>query len=57
MGQATETSLKAIGVTVLRAETGRDLIEITEQATTMAYDADQQIAILISQRLLGKKKW
>jgi len=57
MGQATEASLKAIGVTVLRAETGRDLIEITEQATTMAYDADQQIAILISQRLLGKKKW
>lgn len=57
MGQATEASLKAIGVTVLRAETGRDLIEITEQATTMAYDADQQIAILISQRLQGKKKW
>lgn len=57
MGQATEASLLAIGVTVLRAETGQDLIEITEQAATMAYDADQQIAVLISQRLLGKKKW
>jgi len=57
MGQATEASLKAIGVTVLRAETGKDLIEITDQAATMAFDADQQIAILISQRLLGKKKW
>ncbi len=57
MGQATEASLQAIGVTVIRAETGQDLIEITEQAATMAYDADQQIAILISQRLLGKKKW
>ena len=57
MGQATEASLNAIGVTVLRAETGHDLIEITEQATTMAYEADQQIAVLISQRLLGKKKW
>ena len=57
MGQATEASLKAIGVAVLRAETGTDLIEITEQATTMAFDADQQIAVLISQRLLGKKEW
>jgi len=57
MGQATQASLEAIGVTVLRAETASDLIEITEQAATMAYEADGQIAVLISQRLLGKKKW
>lgn len=57
MGQATQASLEAIGVTVLRAETGQDLIEITEQAATMAYEADGQIAVLIGQRLLGKKKW
>ena len=57
MGQATQASLEAIGVTVLRAQTGDDLVEIVEQAATMAYDADQQIAVLISQRLLGKKKW
>ncbi|MFK0209390.1 phosphonopyruvate decarboxylase [Agrobacterium sp. NPDC090283] len=57
MGQATEASLRAIGVTVLRAETGEDLIEIASQAAGMAFDADQQIAVLIGQRLLGKKKW
>lgn len=57
MGQATQASLEAIGVTVLRAETGPDLVEIVEQAVTMAYDADGQIAVLIGQRLLGKKKW
>lgn len=57
MGQATEASLKAIGVTVLRAETGEDLVEIVAQAAGMAFDADQQIAVLIGQRLLGKKKW
>lgn len=57
MGQATQKSLEAIGVTVMRAETGQDLVEIVEQATTMAFDANQQIAILISQRLLGKKSW
>ena len=57
MGRATQPCLEAIGVTVLRAETGRDVVEMTEQAATMAYDADGQIAVLIAQRLLGKKKW
>lgn len=57
MGRATESSLRAIGVTVLRAETGADLIELVEQAASMAFDGDQQIAVLIGQRLLGKKKW
>lgn len=57
MGQATEASLRAIGVTVLRAETGEDLVEVVAQAAGMAFDADQQIAVLIGQRLLGKKKW
>jgi len=57
MGRATKASLQAIGVTVLRADTSIDVIETVEQATTMAYDGDQQIAVLIGQRLLGKKKW
>jgi len=57
MGKATQTALEAIGVTVLRAETALDIVEMTEQAATMAYEADGQIAILISQRLLGKKTW
>lgn len=57
MGQATQAALEAIGVTVLRAESARDLIETTEQATTMSFNADGQLAVLISQRLLGKKKW
>lgn len=57
MGQATEASLRAIGVTVLRADTGADLVEVVEQAAGMAFDGDQQTAVLIGQRLLGKKKW
>lgn len=57
MGQATQRVLEAIGVTVLRADTAEDLIECTEQAATMAYEADQQLAILIGQKLPGKKEW
>ena len=57
MGRATQAALEAIGVTVLRAETGADLVETVVQAAGMAFDGDQQIAVLIGQRLLGKKKW
>ena len=57
MGKATQAALEAIGVTVLRAETGADLIDTVAQAATMAFEADQQVAVLIGQRLLGKKKW
>jgi sulfopyruvate decarboxylase TPP-binding subunit len=57
MGQATQAALESIGVTVLRADTATDVVETVEQATTMAFDGDQQIAVLIGQRLLGKKRW
>ena len=57
MGQATQAAIEAIGVMVLRADTPTDLTEITEQAATMTYETDGQVAVLISQRLPGIKKW
>ncbi len=57
MGQATEPALAAIGVRTFRAETPEDLIAITDSAATLAYDSDQQVAVIISQRLLGAKTW
>jgi sulfopyruvate decarboxylase alpha subunit len=57
MGLATEASLKAIGVQTMRCETPPDLIETAESAATLAYDSDRQIAVIIAQRMLGKKKW
>jgi sulfopyruvate decarboxylase alpha subunit len=57
MGLATEPALKAIGVRCLRADTADELIETVAAAAALVYEADQQIAVLISQRLLGKKVW
>lgn len=57
MSRATQASLEAIGVRVVRAETPADLVETVEQAATMVFQADQQIAVLIGQRLIGRKKW
>ena len=57
MGRATEPALTAIGVRTIRAETAEDLVEIAGSAAALAYEADQQIAVLISQRMIGKKVW
>ncbi|HLW93468.1 MAG TPA: thiamine pyrophosphate-binding protein [Roseiarcus sp.] len=57
MGRGTEPALEAIGVRVMRADKADDLIETVEAAAALAFEADQQIAVLIGQRLLGKKKW
>ena len=57
MGLATERSLEAVGIRTMRASTPDDLIAIVGSAATLAYGADQQIAVILSQRLLGEKKW
>jgi sulfopyruvate decarboxylase alpha subunit len=57
MGLATPPALEAIGVRTLRADTPEELVETVGSAAALAYEADQQIAVLISQRMLGKKKW
>ena len=57
MGMATEPALNAIGVRTFRADTAADLLEIAASAATLAFEADQQVAVLMSQRLIGAKKW
>ncbi len=57
MGRGTQAALEAVGIRVMRADTAEDLVETVEAAAALAYEADQQIAVLIGQRLLGKKKW
>jgi sulfopyruvate decarboxylase alpha subunit len=57
MGRATQPALEAIGLQVLRAETPADLVDTVAAAASFAYEADQQVAVLIGQRLLDRKKW
>jgi sulfopyruvate decarboxylase TPP-binding subunit len=57
MSRATQPALEAIGLKVMRAETAVDLVETVSAAAALAYDADSQVAVLIGQRLLGRKKW
>jgi sulfopyruvate decarboxylase alpha subunit len=57
MGQAVEPTLKAMGLRVFRSETAADVVETVGMAARMAFEADQQIAVLIGQRLIGRKAW
>jgi sulfopyruvate decarboxylase alpha subunit len=57
MGRGTQGALEAVGIQVMRADKEADLVETVAAAASLAFDADQQIAVLIGQRLLGRKKW
>ncbi len=57
MSRATQPSLEAIGVRVMRAEEPGEVAEIVDAAAALAFEADGQVAVLLGQRLLGRKKW
>ncbi|CCD98358.1 thiamine pyrophosphate-binding protein [Bradyrhizobium sp. STM 3809] len=57
MGKATPAAFEIMGVTVFRLERPEDAGEMAAAAARLAYDSDQPIAVLISQRMIGAKKW
>ena len=57
MGTATPGALELMGVTVLRINNPNEVEEVVSAAANLAFDGDQQVAVLISQRMLGRKKW
>jgi len=57
MGSATPQAFAIMGVSCMRVDSLDDLAATMASATTMAYDSDQPIAVLLSQRLLGAKTW
>ncbi|SFU94379.1 MULTISPECIES: thiamine pyrophosphate-binding protein [unclassified Methylobacterium] len=57
MGQATEASLKLMGVMTWRADDPKDVAPLLHGAATMAFNGDSACALLLGQRLIGEKKW
>lgn len=57
MGRATVQAFEIMGVQVVRVDRLEDLADAMASATYMAFEGNQSIAILLSQRLLGRKKW
>ena len=57
MGQAVEPVLKAMGVICLRADRPEDVVPTAGAAITMVFKSEQRVAVLLSQKLLGAKKF
>lgn len=57
MGQAVEPTLNAMGVVTLRTDTADDVVRTVEAALGMVDRGGQSVAVLLTQRLLGAKKF
>ena len=57
MGLATERSLGLMGVQCFRAEHPEDVLTQFEGASESAFSGDQACALILGQRLIGRKTW
>lgn len=57
MGSATQPALELMGVRTFRVERSEDIEDMLSSAITLAFEAEQAIALLLSQRMLGRKSW
>jgi sulfopyruvate decarboxylase alpha subunit len=57
MSRATETVLTAMGVRCFRVERPEDAGEVVAAAADMAFGAEQAVAVLFGERLIGRKVW
>jgi len=57
MGRVTPGAVELMGVKLMRVDEAELAAETVTSAATLAFDSDQQIAVLLSQRMIGRKKW
>jgi sulfopyruvate decarboxylase alpha subunit len=57
MSQATEPVLTAMGVKVYRATDADEVADIAQAAAELAFGGDFAVAVLLSQKLIGRKVW
>ncbi len=57
MGSITEDVLKLTGFLTYRIDSADDVSDIVGAGCDMAFDGNLQVAILLSQRLIGRKQW
>ncbi len=57
MGEATPKALELMGLKVLRASEADEVEDLVGAALDAAFEGGQRVAVLLSQRLIGRKKW
>jgi sulfopyruvate decarboxylase TPP-binding subunit len=57
MSQATQAAMELMGIQVLRADDPATVEETVSAGFDMAFLAGGKVAVLLGQRLIGRKKW
>jgi len=57
MGQAVQPVLEAMGIQCVRVEHPDEIPGAAEAAATMAFKTEQQVAVLLTQKLIGAKSF
>ncbi|MGX9936047.1 phosphonopyruvate decarboxylase [Advenella kashmirensis] len=57
MGKVTQQALELMGITVMRADDPEKVGELVNAGLASAFEAGEQVAILLSQSLIGRKSW
>lgn len=57
MGQKAQEAMALMGIQVLRASTPAEVPEMVSAGLHAAFEGGQQVAVLLSQSLIGRKKW
>jgi len=57
MGRRTQAVLELMGIRVHRVDHPDDLADVLGAALDSAFLAGEQVAVLLGQRLIGRKKW
>jgi sulfopyruvate decarboxylase alpha subunit len=57
MAKATQGVLESMGFSVYRVTRADDVEETVQAALELAFESDQAVAVLLSQRLIGRKSW
>jgi len=57
MGRATQRALELMGIHVLRVDDPAEAEAIVSAGFDAAFEAGERVAVLLGQRLVGRKKW
>ena len=57
MSKATQGSMELMGIRVLRASHAEEVEDIVSAALDAVFEAGEQVAVLLSQSLIGRKTW
>ena len=57
MGRATPEVLTSMGIQVYIVDQDEQLLDAVDAALYSAFSSDQGVAVLLSQNLIGRKKW